>query len=556
MAKILVMAKSGFGKALKNGTGVLTENGYVPIETSYEGMKIRGTNGRIYTVQGVYPQGELQVYKVYFSDGTVISCSEDHLWTIWFKLKGSQRLPATTTTASIYQLYLTDNKKRKPLEVMIPDAINNNQDVSFDPYTLGVLLGGGFVENGKLKIKNNCANILKQLKFPVKYNIEEDNSTSGDAYYKTFYISFEGNDPIIERLDNMDEPNIPLEYFDAGIEQRQDLLRGLVDTLGKKKGNVNTIYTCSKPFAADITAFARELGLFVKTYSSEENLDGKDKILYKIRFSNKKYKSIINIAKTNEMAEMTCIECDSPDHNYITENFTPTHNTTSWAGRRKLSIKGLDPKETFAIQCIGRSVPNENYKLCPSLKIEDLPKGNRVQVDSISGLDRFKKVAEILTALKTSPYTNIVIDDMNYLITDFYMANAMKSGWDVPKQLGYGMGLVFDAMKGFPEDKNIICFAHYEEYRSSNSDTISYKFKSIGKMIDEYITPEGKFDIILFGKTTYDTQNKHAIKQFVKGFDGEFPAKDSTGILDDMPDTFDNDMGIVVKKIKEYYNKN
>ena len=34
--------------------------------------------------------------------------------------------------------------------------------------------------------------------------------------------------------------------------------------------------------------------------------------------------------------------------------------TTSWAGREKLGIKGLDPKETYAIQCIGRGVPNPN----------------------------------------------------------------------------------------------------------------------------------------------------------------------------------------------------
>ena len=36
--------------------------------------------------------------------------------------------------------------------------------------------------------------------------------------------------------------------------------------------------------------------------------------------------------------------------------------TTSWAGRKKLGIKGLDPKETYVIQCVGRGVPNPEYK--------------------------------------------------------------------------------------------------------------------------------------------------------------------------------------------------
>ena len=227
--------------------------------------------------------------------------------------------------------------------------------------------------------------------------------------------------------------------------------------------------------------------------------------------------------------------------------------TTSWAGREKLGIKGLDPKETYVIQCIGRGVPNPGYKLCPSNEIKDMAKGNRIQVDNITGLERFKRVADLIEALKKSPYKNIIIDDFNYLAQDFYMANAMKGGWDTPKQIGYGMGLIFDAMKGLPEDKNIICCAHYEEYKDKNGDSISYKFKTTGKMVDDYITPEGKFDIILFGKVGYDAENKRPIKHFVKEFDGEYPAKDSLGALDDLPDEIPNDLSIVVDKLREIY---
>lgn len=227
--------------------------------------------------------------------------------------------------------------------------------------------------------------------------------------------------------------------------------------------------------------------------------------------------------------------------------------TTSYCGREKLGIKGLDPKETYIIQCIGRGVPNPNFKLTNSAELKDLATGNRVQVDNITGIDRFKRVAEIIEALKKSPYKNIIIDDFNYLSQDYYMANAMKGGWDTPKQIGYGMGLIFDAFKGFPENKNIICLAHYEEYRDKNGDSISYKFKTIGNMVDGYITPEGKVDIILFGKVGYDAENKKPIKVFVKEFDGEYPAKDSLGVLDDLPNEIPNDLSIVVDKLKEIY---
>lgn len=227
--------------------------------------------------------------------------------------------------------------------------------------------------------------------------------------------------------------------------------------------------------------------------------------------------------------------------------------TTSYCGREKLGIKGLDPKETYIIQCIGRAVPNPAFKLTNSCEIRDLATGNRVQVDSITGMDRFKRVAEIIEALKKSPYKNIVLDDVNYLSQDYYMANAMKGGWQTPKDIGYGMGLVFDSFRGFPENKNLILLAHYEEYKDKNGDSISYRFKSIGSMTDGYITPEGKVDIILYGKTSYNAEEHKAIKEFVKEFDGEYPAKDSIGALDDLPDTFPNDLSIVVEKLREIY---
>ena len=230
--------------------------------------------------------------------------------------------------------------------------------------------------------------------------------------------------------------------------------------------------------------------------------------------------------------------------------------TTSYAGREKYGVKGLDPKTTFVIQCIGRGVPNPEFKLAPAPEIKYIAQYNRVQVDTVTGLDRFKKVAEFIESFKNpnNPYKNLIIDDFNYLAQDFYMANAMKGGWDTPKQIGYGMGLIFTAMKQVPESKNIICCAHYEEFKDKNGDSISYKFKTTGKMVDDYITPEGNFDIILFGKQTFNAETKQPVKVFVKEFDGEYPAKDSLGVLDSLPNEIPNDLSIVINAIDEYYN--
>ena len=55
-------------------------------------------------------------------------------------------------------------------------------------------------------------------------------------------------------------------------------------------------------------------------------------------------------------------------------------------------------------------------------------------------------------------------------------------------------------------------------------------------------------------KERFDGEEKKAIKTFVKDFDGTFPAKDSIGVLDNMPDEFPNDLCLVSEELKKWYN--
>lgn len=236
--------------------------------------------------------------------------------------------------------------------------------------------------------------------------------------------------------------------------------------------------------------------------------------------------------------------------------------TTSLCGRKKFNVEGLNPKETFLIQCANRELPNLGYILITGYRSDGMDlanyisKGNRIQVGNIDGLDKFKIVAQTIELLAKSPFKNIVIDDFNYLSQDYYMANAMKGGWDTPKQIGYGMGLIFKAFESIPtREKDLFAMAHYEEYKDKNGDSISYKFKTTGNMVDGYITPEGKFDIILYGKSGWDDSNKKALKEFVTDFDGEYPAKDSIGVLDECPLYIPNDLGIVKDLINTHYQR-
>ena len=211
----------------------------------------------------------------------------------------------------------------------------------------------------------------------------------------------------------------------------------------------------------------------------------------------------------------------------------------------ELGLKGLDPKTTYLISCVNKPLPFRGANKKFVVTTPNNPTGgNRVITNDA------EVVAKIINMLAKSPYKNIVLDNMNYMAQDYYMKNALKGGWETPKKIGYNTGLVFDAINAVPEDKNIICLAHYEEYKDKNGDSISYRYKSTGNMVDQYITPEGKFEIVLYGKSSFDEKEKKSIREFVTNDDGMYPAKSPIGMFDLY---IPNDLGLVVDKIAEYY---
>lgn len=225
--------------------------------------------------------------------------------------------------------------------------------------------------------------------------------------------------------------------------------------------------------------------------------------------------------------------------------------TTSIGNIPELNLKGLNPENTFIISATSKPLPFKgssiSYKVMDPQNPPTKENGNRLI--SNNGLFIAKTISFVIT--NRPEIANIVIDDSNYVMQDYYMANAMKKGYDVFKEIGVSMNAIFNAMEG-SNTINFFMMAHYEEFKDSNEDTISYRFKTVGKMTNDYITPEGKFDIVLFGKQTYDEQNKKVVKEFVTNYDGRFPSKSPVGMFKDL--YIPNDLGYVEKMIKEYYN--
>lgn len=150
---------------------------------------------------------------------------------------------------------------------------------------------------------------------------------------------------------------------------------------------------------------------------------------------------------------------------------------------------------------------------------------------------------QIKSNMQKGNFKTYVIDDSQYL-----MAFEM---FDRAKELGYNKftdvalnfrNLVDFVIKNTSED-TIVYFLHHTE----TTDTGKIKAKTSGKMLDNQLTLEGLFSIVLLCKT--DGQDHY----FETQSDGYTTCKSPMGMFDLK---IDNDLKMVDTKIREYYELN
>lgn len=376
---IFATGSAGTGKALVNGTPVLTKDGWKPIENLTLQDRVYGRDGYLHSVLGIFPQGEKEVYRVTFSDRTFVDCCKEHLWTIQTaSQRGNRRgedkenyFPITATLEQImkdYPLVKDGGNGYNRANIFIPltKPIHfKEQNHLIPPYVMGCMLGDGyFGEKGNIKFTNADQDILdkvQKLLMPLKVKFVHRSRydydlCNDDEYYKYHVASFRNE---LRRLGlfgkESEDKFIPQEYLFDSIENRIELLKGIVDTDGYCGDGAYDICLKSQQLIQDIKFIAEGLGL-TATYSEKETICTNAKnepkkcglayrlhikasyYIQKIHSSQRREKqwkkpqawarrAITSIEKLNKKQEMTCITIDSPDHLFITKNCIVTHNT-------------------------------------------------------------------------------------------------------------------------------------------------------------------------------------------------------------------------------------
>ena len=115
------------------------------------------------------------------------------------------------------------------------------------------------------------------------------------------------------------------------------------------------------------------------------------------------------------------------------------------------------------------------------------------------------------------------------------------------------MGLIFKEIDKFSSGKkNFFMLAHSDEVQRPDGRSY-YKLKTTGRMVDEYVTPEGKFDVVLVGHSNWDASEKKVRKYYITNEDEMCAsAKSPIGLFDELYIT--NDLGYVANKINKFNN--
>ena len=185
---------------------------------------------------------------------------------------------------------------------------------------------------------------------------------------------------------------------------------------------------------------------------------------------------------------------------------------------KSTSLRNFKPEDVCIVNVSGKPLPFRN-------------KHKTFNTDDYTAVD---------AAIRKAPSKSIVIDDATYLMTGEYMRTANVTGYQKFVNLALNFYSLVKMAASMPDDKIIYFLGHVDTDANGNE-----KFKTIGKMLDEKITLEGMFTIVLKtvvqdGKYFFSTQNN-----------GQDTVKSPMGMFD--APLIENDLAAVDAAIRDYY---
>ena len=196
------------------------------------------------------------------------------------------------------------------------------------------------------------------------------------------------------------------------------------------------------------------------------------------------------------------------------------------------SLKNFKPNEIGVI-----SVEKGRLPFRSQIKVAKIPKYGEGTEDAKSyGAINRAKYVWLEKAIETAKVKSVVIDDSQYLLVNELFDRAYEKGYDKFVQMATNFRNLIHFINELEEEDKIVYFLHHTDTDVDGRE----KAKTIGKMLDEKLTVEGCFDIVLFCED----------HKFFTQSNGQSTAKTPEDMFElEIP----NDLKAVDVKIREYY---
>lgn len=348
--EVVFMKGTQVGGALSLDTPIPTPSGWTTMGEIKKGDLVFDEKGGVAKVtfkSEVYKKNDC--YKITFSDGTEVISDNIHRWPVT-TYKGVDKILWTPDIAKSFKVGSGKKARCKYSVRTAGPLVLDKKKLPIEPYLLGVWLGDGNRHTGLIYLnKKDAPEILDKISREVRTKLDSENCL--EVVIKDFYKELRVNKFLKEKA-------IPIEYLRASIEQRLELLKGLMDTDGSisKSGRceyssvdwllVEGVYELlvSLGFKPTIYEVESKLGhngnvrkseprpLWRISFTSYDNRifnlkRKKARIKKEGRILETKKRYIVSVEKINPVPT-ACIEVDSKSHLYLCSRaMIPTHNT-------------------------------------------------------------------------------------------------------------------------------------------------------------------------------------------------------------------------------------
>ncbi|MFG2136241.1 helicase-related protein [Streptomyces sp. NPDC048650] len=265
----LLQGEVGSGKAQPLDALVLTPSGFRPMGEMAVGTEVVVPSGELAVVDGVFPQGEREVWRLVLSDGSAVECDDEHLWIVASRGTGERVL---TTRELRADLRRPDGGPKWSVAPAAPVDLDGGEDRPLDPYLVGRRLGEA------------------------------------------------GAGRPAER--------VPDAYRNAPLKDRLAVVQGLMDAGGEPAGSAAVFRAAPAPLADDLAWLVRSLSGSARLVPGRNGAhDVHVRLPDAASLGGQDFRRDVAAIEHVGRKPVQCISVAHPDHAYVTDHFTVTHNT-------------------------------------------------------------------------------------------------------------------------------------------------------------------------------------------------------------------------------------